>query len=184
MITKTKIICASCGKSIEKLATEIKRQKKKGKTKFYCNLVCAGKNNHNHLEIYRQQTTEVIKKYCGNRQDEYSAFRYHLNIAKTRSKKYKRDFDITLEFLKQLWISQEGKCAATGLSLEIKYIQTKKQRKCKSPFQASLDRIDNNKGYTQDNVRFVCYMFNIARNDFDDEQVIDFCLKIASTINS
>ena len=178
MITKIKIMCASCGKQTEKPATEIKRQQKKGKTKFYCNLKCSGKNNCNHLEIYRKQTSEIIKKYCGNRQDEYSPFRYHLNISKKRSQKYNRNFDLTLEFLKELWVKQNGKCAATGLVLDTKYIQTKKQRKNKSPYQASLDRIDNNKGYTKDNVRFVCYMFNIARNDFSDEQVLDFCQKV------
>ena len=182
MITKTKIICANCGKQIEKLAAEIKRQKKKGKTKFYCNLKCAGRDNCSHLEQYSKQTTEVIKKYCDNRQDEYSPYRYHFNIAKRRSLTYKRDFDITLEFLKELWLSQDGKCAVTGLPLGIKYIQTKKQKKDKTPFQASLDRIDNNKGYTRDNVRFVCYIFNIARNDFDDEQVIDFCKQVASNV--
>jgi hypothetical protein len=182
MITKTKIICANCGKSTEKLAAEIKRQQKRGKTQFYCDLKCAGKSNCNHLELYREQTTEVIKKYCGNRQDKYSQFRYHFNIAKRRSRKYNRDFDLTLEFLEELWIKQNGKCAATGLILDTKYLQTKKQKKNKNPYQASLDRIDNSKGYTKDNIRFVCYMFNIARNDFTDEQVLDFCKKVMNNV--
>ena len=39
---------------------------------------------------------------------------------------------------------------------------------------ASLDRIDNSKGYVQGNVRFVSVMFNFARNKFSDEEVIEF----------
>ena len=35
MITTTKIICATCGKEVIKRATEIARQKKKGKKPFY-----------------------------------------------------------------------------------------------------------------------------------------------------
>ena len=178
-----KIICASCGEKTIKRATEIKRQKKKGKTKFYCSLKCAGKNNCGHLEQYREQTTEIIKKYANNKLDQYSPFRYHLNMAKRRSKKYNRAFDLDLEFLQQLWLKQQTKCAVTGLFLDEKYIHTKKQRKDKNPYQASLDRIDNDRGYTKDNVRFVCYMFNIARNDFDDDKVLQFCKQVASNVS-
>lgn len=178
MITKTKIICDSCGKEVEKLAAEIKRQKKKGKKLFYCDLSCAGKINSRHLGKYIEQNSEIIKKYCDNRKDEYSPFRYHLNGAKKRNKQYKRDFDLDLQYLKELWDRQNGKCSVTGLELHIKYIHTKKQRTDKSPYQASLDRIDNSKGYIKGNVRFVCLMFNIARNDFSDNAVIEFCKKV------
>ena len=85
--------------------------------------------------------------------------------------------------MQQLWLKQQNKCAVTGLFLDEKYIHTKKQRKDKNPYQASLDRIDNDRGYTKDNVRFVCYMFNIARNDFDDDKVLQFCKQVASNVS-
>lgn len=182
MITKTQIKCANCGKEVEKLASEIKRQKKKGKKLFYCDLSCAGKMNSGHLQSYIKQNSQIIQKYCDNRKDEYSPFRYHLNGAKKRNKQHKKGFNIDLEYLKELWNHQQGKCAVTGLELRVKYIHTKKQKTDKSPYQASLDRIDNNKGYIKGNVRFVCLMFNIARNDFSDNEVLEFFQKIASNI--
>lgn len=185
MITKVKIICASCGKETEKRATEINRQKKKGKKLFYCNLSCAGKVNNTHLKPYQEE----LKRNTGRgnwlrKKDIYSQFRYHLNNAKRHCKKCKKidGINIDLEYLKTIWNNQNGKCAVTGLDLQVKHIHTKKQRTDKSPYQASLDRIDNNKGYVKGNVRFVCYMFNIARNDFSDNEVLEFCQKIASNI--
>lgn len=44
-----------------------------------------------------------------------------------------------------------------------------------SPWNASLDRIDNAKGYIQGNVRFITVMANLARSTFTDEQVLEFC---------
>jgi hypothetical protein len=68
-------------------------------------------------------------------------------------------------------------CAITGLKLVSKVFDDNQP---KSPYQASLDRIDNAKGYTKDNVRFVCLMFNYARNNFTDEETLEF-FKKAST---
>ena len=45
----------------------------------------------------------------------------------------------------------------------------------RSPFQPSLDRIDGRRGYTKDNVRVVWLIENYARNNFSDEQLIEFC---------
>ena len=184
MITTTKIICATCGKEATKRATEIARQKKKGKKLFYCDLSCAGKVHHSHLKPYQDK----IKEYSGKgnlakKLDIYSPFRYHLNNAKRHSNKHKDStINIDLEYLKILWDNQKGKCAVTGLDLQVKRIHTKNNRTDKNPYQASLDRIDNNKGYVKGNVRFVCLMFNYARNTFSDNEVLEFCQKIASNI--
>lgn len=45
----------------------------------------------------------------------------------------------------------------------------------KHPFKPSLDRVDNAKFYTQDNVRIVWLIENYARNSFTEEDVIEFC---------
>lgn len=44
-----------------------------------------------------------------------------------------------------------------------------------NPFKPSLDRIDNSKGYHDDNVRIVWFMHNMARGRFDDADVLEFC---------
>ena len=38
-------------------------------------------------------------------------------------------------------------------------------RKKVNPFKASLDRIDPTKGYTEDNVRWVCWAVNQMKSD-------------------
>ena len=43
------------------------------------------------------------------------------------------------------------------------------------PYTASLDRIDSEKGYVKENVRFVAVIANFSKNKFSDEDVIDFC---------
>lgn len=44
---------------------------------------------------------------------------------------------------------------------------------------ASLDRIDNSKGYLKGNVRFVSMMANLARSTFSDNELIRFCKSVA-----
>lgn len=45
----------------------------------------------------------------------------------------------------------------------------------KNPFQPSLDRIDSERGYEVGNIRIVWLIENYARNNFSDDQLIEFC---------
>ena len=76
------------------------------------------------------------------------------------------NIDLTIEGLKELWDKQEGKCAVTGVQMSLE--------RGNDPYQLSLDRIDNSRGYALDNVRWVCYIYNIARGQFSDQQVLKF----------
>jgi hypothetical protein len=171
---KVEIICASCGKKIKRLFSDIEYKKKKGTSKFYCDKVCVGKSQSYRLDKYRGKYG-FTKENNPSQHDEYSHFRYHLKGANKRSRlkhRRKKDVDITLEQLKDLWNKQNGVCAITGIKLIPRLIN---DEKTKHPYQASLDRIDNSKDYTLSNIRFVCLIFNYARNNFSDDQVIDFC---------
>ena len=181
MIKMVIIKCSYCGKESEKRLAEINRQKKKGKQQFYCGLSCSGKSETNLRKLSRHRTDfPKNNPHANNRKDKFTPFRYQLGAAKKRAKRYNREFDLDLEYLKELWDFQNGKCAVTGLDLIIKCFFKKQHKIAKSPYQTSLDRIDNSKGYVKGNVRYVCYMFNIARNDFTDQQVLDFCFKVTN----
>jgi hypothetical protein len=55
----------------------------------------------------------------------------------------------------------------------------KKDRKFKRhPFSPSLDRIDNDRGYTPENTRVVCTMYNYCRNVARDEDVEYFAWQL------
>lgn len=93
-------------------------------------------------------------KYVG----ELSSCKWHqiVNGAKEKG----REFLITQEFLWELFLKQNRKCALTGedLILPQKYSELKSSN-------ASLDRIDSSKGYTEDNVWWVTKRINCIKMD-------------------
>lgn len=173
MITTTDIVCSYCGKKSVKKLSEINRQKKKGRSQFYCNRKCASNRLENKIHIKKYSRENFFKRnnnYGLFKIDEFTPFRYHLRNAKRRKN---LDKNLDVQFLKELWESQNGRCAITGFKLKHRYLSWTKNEP-KNPYQASLDRIDNNQGYIKGNVRFVCLMYNYARNNFSDEQTIEF----------
>ena len=73
--------------------------------------------------------------------------------AKARAKKRGINFNLTLEwFEEQMKLSEFNYCAITGMEFVDGGLN--------HPFCRSLDRIDSLKGYTQDNVRWVCFKLN------------------------
>lgn len=172
MITMIEVICCTCGKTINKKLTEIKRQQKRGKTKFYCNKSCSGKQHNSHLDKYKS----YFKNTKHTRQpDIYSNFRWYLKCVRQHSKKRGHTYDIDLDYLKNLWEIQQGICPFTKQKLELR---THTSTSTANPYSASLDRIDNTKGYIKGNVRFVALIFNYARNTFTDSDVIKFCQQV------
>lgn len=79
-----------------------------------------------------------------------------LNVSRSSTKHRRRmgrdhDHDIDSGFLKSLWRAQDGRCALSGMPM------------AHSPmtmWQASLDRVDDDRGYVPNNVRLVCLEFN------------------------
>jgi hypothetical protein len=81
------------------------------------------------------------------------------------------EFNVTIEQLGDLFEKQGGKCAVTGEEIEFG-LNTKDRR------TASLDRIDNNKGYTINNIRWVHVRVNQMKNNMSDEELVYWCDKI------
>lgn len=168
------IKCATCGNIKQKPKSEIDRQKRNGRSVFYCNLKCAGKNKNNiqRIEKFKKNVIGYVRQ-----PDEQSKFRWYIKQIIKNSKKRNQDYDIDIPFLSQLWEQQGGICPFTKQKL---ILRTHAYQTKISPFQASLDRLDNSKGYIKGNVRFVSLMFNYARNIFSDSDVIDFCNRVAN----
>lgn len=89
-----------------------------------------------------------------------------LKSAKTRAKAKGRAFSISLEWALNEVEKSGFRCALTGISFYEKAPMTRTGR---HPFSPSLDRIDNSKGYTPDNVRIVVLAINIMMADFGSE---------------
>jgi len=86
---------------------------------------------------------------------------------KNDAKKKNREWSLTPKFLWELWEKQEGKCKYTNLDL----VHGK---------NASIDRIDSNKGYTEDNVQWVHRNINRMKSDFTEEYFVKMCRLVRS----
>ena len=80
------------------------------------------------------------------------------------------EFSVTIEYLWNLFISQNQICAITG-----DYIP--------SISKASLDRIDSSRGYIEGNVQWVTYQANVSKHTMTMEQLYEFCNKVINHAN-
>lgn len=81
------------------------------------------------------------------------------------------DFDI--EYLWNLYIDQNKKCALTGLDIEMKV----KDNEAYDGYRqiASLDRIDSKRGYCIGNIQWIHKDVNIMKNKFDQDYFLKIC---------
>lgn len=85
--------------------------------------------------------------------------------SKRRAKSMSFTHNLTLPYLVELWIEQQGRCAISGLALGT----SRGNNRDKNPFAGSIDRIDSNVGYEQGNVRLLTHWVNNALNTYPDE---------------
>jgi len=96
------------------------------------------------------------------------------NLSKYRSKKLNRENNISVTFLKNLWESQKGLCALTGLKMEHSI------NKGKLFNNISIDRINSFNGYTENNVQLVCSVVNRMKSNLSLEQFYNVCKLITN----
>lgn len=84
---------------------------------------------------------------------------------KTSAKKRDIEFNISIEYLWNLFIQQEQRCNVTGdyiISID----------------KASLDRIDSTIGYIEGNVQWTTNQANISKHLMTVEELCEFCNKV------
>lgn len=82
------------------------------------------------------------------------------------------DFSITIEYAWGVWKEQNRLCALSGQSLCF-------QRSKSSNFTASLDRIDNSKGYVEGNIQWIHKDINKCKTDFSQDYFLAMCKMVA-----
>ena len=115
-----------------------------------------------------KQTTECKKKYSG----DYALskiLQMRFLSARDRANKKGIPFNLTKEYLKELWDKQEGKCAISGIEM------TFDQCKGRTATNVSIDQINPNEGYVVGNVQLVCMAMNQFKSDFGMDEVYMFC---------
>lgn len=98
----------------------------------------------------------------------YSLF----NGAKQRAKIKNLPFNLT-----RTWVEtklQTEICEVTGLPLKLICLETYNTQNNMQPFSPCIDRIVPELGYTQENCRIVCCIFNTCKFHWTDEDVKTF----------
>lgn len=131
------------------------------KNKGMCKKCCIEKQKRNYREN-KERYKEGYKKFV-----ETNILQVRFLAAKHRAIRKKIPFEITLEDLENLLISQNGVCYYTGLPFINDYSKGR---------SISIDRIDSSKGYTKDNIRLICSLVNTMKSDRTEESFLD-CIK-------
>lgn len=88
--------------------------------------------------------------------------------ARTRARKYGREYSLPSGWAKAQYERQNGKCALSGVLMH-------KDREKHAPQAPSIDRKDSSRGYTPDNCRLVTYIVNCAKNQFTETELLEMC---------
>ena len=92
------------------------------------------------------------------------------------------EWNLSIEYLWNLFESQKRKCALSGIDLTISPDIVNSSIDFKNT-TASLDRIDSSKGYIPGNVQWVHKDINKMKLDHDQDYFIELCRKIAEYNN-
>jgi hypothetical protein len=172
--------CANptCGVEFSRSLGEHRRSIKLGRPEFCgrkCSAVLSNKSEK------RDRLSGISNLISDNKRDEYSPFRWYMGRIRQRREK-KGDTNLTVEFLKDLWEAQEGKCALCNMDLVLPVSTSGKWETGSRLKKASLDRIDSSKGYVRGNVRFISLMANTALGTSTDEELIEFCKAVGNNM--
>lgn len=88
----------------------------------------------------------------------------------SNAKKRNISFDITIEYIWDLFLEQNKMCALSGLPLDFTYGRNHHYKGT-----ASLDRIDSSKGYVKGNVQWVHKDVNWMKQDYSTDYFLKMC---------
>ena len=114
----------------------------------------------------------------------YEFIRILYNSTKNRIKKMKTPpaFDLTLEDWMDIYHKQKGMCAMSCIKMTYTYTEPSSNEhrtwSIFNPYNISPDQTVAAKGYTKDNLQFVCGGINIMKGNLNDEIFMDFIHKI------
>jgi ribosomal protein S27E len=143
-------------------------------TFWLCKCECGNEKIVMSTELTRGDTKSCG---CGNKFENSKLYKGVGKLAQSKfshiewgAKKRGFEFLITKEYAWDLYEKQNGKCFYTQLPINL---NTRN-----NSMTASIDRIDSNKGYIEDNVVWVHKDINIMKNKFSKEYFLMLCKKI------
>ncbi len=130
----------------------------------------------NSRKYYQKTKNAQLLKNKERKESDISNFiaqqlRTKYNIHRQFPNDIRKYVEVDLSFLIKLWHKQNMKCAITGLPMVYK---------CHNLKSVSIDRIDSNQGYTEDNVQLVCKFVNLAKSNHTNDDVISVISELKS----
>lgn len=164
------------------LAKDSEKTKQTKKTHWYCKCDCG-----NYCSIIYGHLKTGNSKSCGcrratnTRSGKWTGYKHitgsHWNNIKKDAKKRDIKVEITIQEASDLLEKQNFKCALTGETLIMAATHKEYLQGLRT---ASLDRIDSNKDYSLDNIRWIHKEINLMKLDYNDEEFIKWCTKVSN----
>lgn len=98
------------------------------------------------------------------------SLQYRFYNTKMNAKHNGHVFDLEPSDMLRLWELQDGRCFYTGVRLTLP-----DSHKRWVPTTASVDRVDNDKGYTKDNVVLCCRDLNMMKRNIPIKDFMNIC---------
>ena len=142
-----------------------------------CQCSCGKKNS---IRIDRINKIKSCKT-CANRQYAGKISGKYFGKIRYSAKERDIEFNLTKEYIWNLYIQQNGRCKLTGWKIDFGDGNFEQEHGVTT---ASLDRIDNNAGYIEGNVQWLHKDVNILKQKFGQEYIIKICKAIAENNNA
>ena len=156
-----------------------------GKYLWECECDCGNKCIKTTNSLKYHHINSNTKNSCGCENKKVERWKSldidarHFNNIKSSAKRRKLEFDLTPEFLHELFHKQKSRSAISGRELLMPDISGNGSglSQCVSDNKdliASLDRIDSSKGYTKDNVWWISRRENSCKMDLSIQDMEQF----------
>lgn len=183
-------ICSVCKRSLDLSHFYIRKDRMKPIARCKeCNALASAKSR---AKLTNEQKQKYSRKRClyfekQAKEGNLKAILQHKINSYKNNVKYKNvAFNLTVDYLEELFNKQNGLCYYTGEKLDVAIMLGKGRRKTlfSSPNHFSLDRLIPQKGYVVGNVVWCTYQTNTCKNQLSEKQFYSFCEKVLSCNNS
>lgn len=132
-----------------------------------------GKVGKHNRQVYCSTTCARAALYANNALDPAWRLNKLCHMAKHRAKEKDVPFNISAEYLNNLWEIQEGRCAVSGRAFVLEAGSGRVH-----PDTVSVDRIVPELGYVTGNVRLVTYHVNVCLSEFGYSALVELLKNI------
>lgn len=130
--------------------------------------------NKEKLQQWRFENKEQLLEKHRERNKKSPRYAFSSTLAQARKR---AETTINQDYLMALYDQQEGLCALSGIRMTWATGKT-------APTSISMDRIDQQQGYVEGNVRLICMAFNAFRGSMNDQEMLKFANALVQNMKS